>query len=39
LWRINSADGHQVQGSFGFGVRADPLEFGRHRTAQVLRST
>jgi copper transport protein len=23
LWRINSADGHQVQGRFGFGVRAD----------------
>jgi copper transport protein len=24
LWRINSADGHQMQGRFGFGVRADP---------------
>jgi copper transport protein len=24
LWRINSADGHQIQGRFGFGVRADP---------------
>ncbi len=24
LWRINSVDGHQVQGHFGFGVRAAP---------------
>src|SRR5262249_30351109 len=24
LWRINSADGHQVQGRFGFGVRSQP---------------
>jgi len=24
FWKINSADGHQVQGSFGFGVRAEP---------------
>ena len=24
LWRVNSADGHQVQGSFGFGLRSEP---------------
>jgi copper transport protein len=24
FWRVTSLDGHQVQGQFGFGVRADP---------------
>ena len=24
LWRVNSVDGHQIRGRFGFGVRSDP---------------
>ena len=33
LWRINSVDGHQVQGHFGFGVRSDPPD---EKSLQVL---
>ena len=39
LWRINSIDGHQVQGYFGFGVNAPPPGDETMREAALVRTS